>query len=169
MNNPVFAVFAFFAGLLTIRIILGMTRAFGFYACVQECEAQVFTLFGKVLGTLDEPGLHFPVAKFGPKAILLPFFGKRHRVSTALRQHYLRNQMVNSEEGTPMGVGIWGASHPVGPKAPRGHPGHPVEILENPKWAHGHTDRQAHNTRLFPWGSVSDPPKGRGTIRFQTR
>jgi hypothetical protein len=28
-------------------------------------------------------------------------------VSTALRQHYLRSQMVNSEEGTPMGVGIW--------------------------------------------------------------
>ncbi len=28
-------------------------------------------------------------------------------MSTALRQHYLRGQMVNSEEGTPMGVGIW--------------------------------------------------------------
>jgi hypothetical protein len=24
-----------------------------------------------------------------------------------MRQHYLRSQMVNSEEGTPMGVGIW--------------------------------------------------------------
>ena len=74
---------------------------------VGECEAQVFTLFGKVLGVLDEPGLQLPVARFGPKAFLCPFFGKRHSVSTALRQHYLRSQMVNSEEGTPMGVGIW--------------------------------------------------------------
>jgi hypothetical protein len=47
------------------------------------------------------------MAKFGPRALLLPFFGKRHVVSSALRQHYLRSQMVNSEEGTPMGVGIW--------------------------------------------------------------
>jgi len=38
---------------------------------------------------------------------LLPLFGKKHKVSTALRQYYLRSQMVNSEEGTPMGVGIW--------------------------------------------------------------
>jgi regulator of protease activity HflC (stomatin/prohibitin superfamily) len=71
------------------------------------CEAQVFTLFGKVLGTLDQPGLSFPIAHFGVKALLVPFFGKRHRVSTSLRQFYLRDQMVNSEEGTPMGVGIW--------------------------------------------------------------
>ena len=67
----------------------------------------MFTAFGKVLGVLDEPGLRFPVARFGLKAFLVPFFGKRYIVSEALRQHYLRSQMVNSEEGTPMGVGIW--------------------------------------------------------------
>ena len=99
--------FGFFAGLLFLPIALRLCRAFGLYAIVNECEAQVFTLFGKVLGVLDEPGLQIPVARFGPKAFLVPFFGKRHRVSTALRQHYLRSQMVNSEEGTPMGVGIW--------------------------------------------------------------
>ena len=99
--------FGFFAGLLFLPIALRLCRAFGFYAIVGECEAQVFTLFGKVLGVLDEPGLQIPVARFGPKAFLVPFFGKRHRVSTAMRQHYLRSQMVNSEEGTPMGVGIW--------------------------------------------------------------
>jgi hypothetical protein len=38
---------------------------------------------------------------------LIPFFGKKHKVNTALKQYYLRGQMVNSEEGTPMGVGIW--------------------------------------------------------------
>ncbi|MEM8930676.1 MAG: SPFH domain-containing protein [Acidobacteriota bacterium] len=99
--------FMFFVGLLIVPITLGLAKLFGLYATVRECEAQVFTLFGKVIGVLDEPGLHVPVFRFGPRALLVPFFGKRHRVSSALRQHYLRSQMVNSEEGTPMGVGIW--------------------------------------------------------------
>ena len=102
-----FEVFCFFFGLLFIPVSLGFVRLFGGYAVVGECQSHVYTLFGKVLGTLDEPGLQFPVARFGPKAFLVPFFGKREVVSTALRQHYLRSQMVNSEEGTPMGVGIW--------------------------------------------------------------
>ena len=97
----------FVAGLLFIPIILGLTRAFGIYSCVKECEAHVFTLFGKVIGTIDTPGLQFPVKHYGAKALLIPFFGKKYVVDTALRQHYLRSQMVNSEEGTPMGVGIW--------------------------------------------------------------
>ena len=97
----------FVAGLLFIPIILGLTRAFGIYSCVKECEAHVFTLFGKVIGTIDTPGLQFPVKHYGTKALLIPFFGKKYVVDTALRQHYLRSQMVNSEEGTPMGVGIW--------------------------------------------------------------
>lgn len=97
----------FVAGLFVTPILLGMARFFGLYTCVQECEAQVFTLFGKVIGTIDKAGLQFPLSHFGPRALLIPFFGKRYEVSTALRQHYLRSQMVNSEEGTPMGVGIW--------------------------------------------------------------
>ncbi len=98
---------AAFVGLLIVPVLLKIVRGFGCYTIVAECEAQVFTLFGKVLGTLDEPGLNFPIRHFGLSALLLPFFGKRYRVSTALRQRYLRNSMVNSEEGTPMGVGIW--------------------------------------------------------------
>lgn len=94
-------------GLLIVPITLAIANGFGLYTTVRECEAQVFTLFGKVLGTIDEPGLHFPFLLFGPRAFLLPFFGKCNKVSTALRQYYLRGQMVNSEEGTPMGVGIW--------------------------------------------------------------
>ena len=97
----------FIAGFMAISILLALARFFGLYACVRECEAQVFTLFGKVIGTIDTAGLQFPLSHFGPQALLIPFFGKRYVVSTALRQHYLRSQMVNSEEGTPMGVGIW--------------------------------------------------------------
>ncbi len=94
-------------GLIFIPLILTLATTFGLYAVVNECESQVFTLFGKVLGTIDEPGLQYPIARFGLKAMLVPFFGKRNVVNTALRQRYLRNQMINSEEGTPMGVGIW--------------------------------------------------------------
>jgi regulator of protease activity HflC (stomatin/prohibitin superfamily) len=94
-------------GFLSIPLLLQVLRLFGLYSVVHEREAQVFTLFGRVLGTLEEPGLRFPIAKFGLKALLVPFFGQRHRVDARLRQSYLRDQMVNSEEGTPMGVGIW--------------------------------------------------------------
>ena len=100
-------IFLLVVGLFTVPIFLGICRTFGIYTCVRECEAQVFTLFGKVIGTLDKPGLHIPITHFGLRAMMIPFFGKRYVVNTALRQHYLRGQMVNSEEGTPMGVGIW--------------------------------------------------------------
>ncbi|MBK1721999.1 SPFH domain-containing protein [Thiocystis violacea] len=100
-------IIAFGVGLLYIPVLLAVARVLGLYAIVREREAQVFTLFGKVIGTLDEPGIRFPIGYFGLKALLVPFFGKLYRVPTTLRQHYLRDQMVNSEEGTPMGVGIW--------------------------------------------------------------
>ena len=98
---------SFLLGFAFLPLVFRLARFFGFYALVNEREAQVFTLFGKVLGTLDEPGIRFPLKHFGVKALLVPFFGERHRVDTRLRQSYLRDQMVNSEEGTPMGVGIW--------------------------------------------------------------
>ena len=98
---------AFVLGLIAIPVLLGIAKQLGLYAVVRERESQVFTLFGKVIGTLDDPGLRFPIVYFGPKALLVAFFGKRYLVNTALRQYYLRDLMVNSEEGTPMGVGIW--------------------------------------------------------------
>lgn len=107
----------FIFGLVAIPLFLKVANLFGFFAIVKECEAQVFTLFGKVVGTLQEPGLHIPMFKFGPKAFLFPFFGKNYKVDTALRQHYLRRLMVNSEEGTPMGVGIWYEKQVIDPVA----------------------------------------------------
>ena len=105
--NPFEIVIPFAIGIVSIPLVLAMAQGLGLFTTVRECQSQVFTLFGKVIGTWDEPGLHFPIVQFGPRALLIPMFGKRHIVSTALRQHYLRGQMVNSEEGTPMGVGIW--------------------------------------------------------------
>lgn len=97
----------FFLGIVTIPVVLAFLRFIALYTIVQECQAHVFTLFGRVVGTIDEPGLRIPLLHFGPQALLFPLFGKKYVVSTALKQNYLRNQMVNSEEGTPMGVGIW--------------------------------------------------------------
>ena len=99
--------FTFILGLMFIPVMMQVLKLFGLFVCIRECESQVYTLFGKVIGTLDTAGLAFPISHFGPRAMLVPFFGKRYAVNTALRQHYLRSQMVNSEEGTPMGVGIW--------------------------------------------------------------
>jgi regulator of protease activity HflC (stomatin/prohibitin superfamily) len=102
-----FYLMTFVAGLLTLPLVFGVARLFGMYTCVKECNVHVYTLFGKVIGTIDKPGLRFPLLYFGPRAVLIPFFGKRYKVPTSLRQHYMRSQMVNSEEGTPMGIGIW--------------------------------------------------------------
>ncbi|MDC0268123.1 SPFH domain-containing protein [bacterium] len=94
-------------GLAFLPLVLSMAKVLGIYTIVIECESQVYTLFGKVVGTLTKPGIQFPVRQFGPRALLIPFFGKRYKVSSRIRQSYLRKLMVNSEEGTPMGVGIW--------------------------------------------------------------
>ena len=64
-------------------------------------------LFGKVVGIIDEPGLHLLPFKLGPAAFLVNWLGQRHVLDMRLDQEYLRSQPVNSEEGAPMGIGIW--------------------------------------------------------------
>lgn len=103
----VWTAITFVGGLISVPVLLGIGSRFALYQVVGERESHVFTLFGKVVGTIDEPGLRSPLRRFGLRALLIPFFGKRHVVNTAVRQRYHRGQMVNSEEGTPMGVGIW--------------------------------------------------------------
>lgn len=107
MNFLFSAVAGFVACLIGVPIALGLARAFGLYAVVEERQARVFTLFGEVLGTISEPGLHFLWATLGLKAALIPIFGKVYTVDLRLDQEYLRSQPVNSEEGAPMGIGIW--------------------------------------------------------------
>jgi regulator of protease activity HflC (stomatin/prohibitin superfamily) len=88
-------------------IVLFFGRVFQLWRVLPERTVLVYTLFGKVIGQVTEPGLFFPIAHFGPKAFLLPFFGRAYAVETKIFQSYLRNQLVNSEEGAPMGVGVW--------------------------------------------------------------
>jgi regulator of protease activity HflC (stomatin/prohibitin superfamily) len=74
---------------------------------VREGEAVVFELVGNVRMVLTEPGLYSPWATMGPLAALIPIFGKRQIVDMRLDQSYLRSLPVNSEEGAPMGIGVW--------------------------------------------------------------
>jgi regulator of protease activity HflC (stomatin/prohibitin superfamily) len=86
---------------------LVLARLFGLYLVVEERRCVVFELFGKVRAVIDTPGLHCPWLLLGPFAMLVPIFGKKYVVDLRLDQMYLRSQGVNSEEGAPMGIGVW--------------------------------------------------------------
>lgn len=102
------SIFVGFVGtFLAVAVFMALGRIFQFWRILPERTVIVYTYFGKVLGEVQEPGMFFPILHFGPKAVLLPFVGKAYSVTTALQQSYLRNQLVNSEEGAPMGVGVW--------------------------------------------------------------
>ncbi len=107
MSFIVSTIVGFFMCLIGVPIAMSLAKAFGLYDVIDERRARVYTLFGEVLGTISEPGLHFLWAKLGIKAALMPLFGKVHTVDLRLDQEYLRSQPVNSEEGAPMGIGIW--------------------------------------------------------------
>jgi hypothetical protein len=85
--------------------ILG--HIFGFYAIIQEKEARVYVLFGDIIGVIKEPGFHFLWFEFGWKAFFVNWLGRSYRRDLGLDQEYLRSIPVNSEEGTPMGIGVW--------------------------------------------------------------
>jgi regulator of protease activity HflC (stomatin/prohibitin superfamily) len=98
---------SFFAFFILIPIILGILRTLGFYAIVNERFAHVYVLFGKVELVLTEPGFHFLWAKMGIKALIIIWLGRRYIVDQRLDQQYQRSLAVNSEEGAPMGIGVW--------------------------------------------------------------
>jgi regulator of protease activity HflC (stomatin/prohibitin superfamily) len=93
---------------ILVPLILGVFRFLGFFVIVEERECLIYVLFGKVRLILDEPGLHFPIASvLGWRALVVNFFGDVRTVDLRLDQEYLRSQPVNSEEGAPMGIGVW--------------------------------------------------------------
>ena len=108
MNDFSIALMASFLGsFIVVPITLGFARAVALYVIVHERQAVVYELFGKVRQVITEPGIHCPWLAMGPLAILLPFFGKQFTVDLRVDQTYLRSQPVNSEEGAPMGIGVW--------------------------------------------------------------
>jgi regulator of protease activity HflC (stomatin/prohibitin superfamily) len=101
------AVAAFVVPFLLAPALSWFCRTFGFYTVVTEQQCKVYVLFGKVAAVLSEPGLHLLWLKLGWKAPLLNSLGKCYTLDLRLDQEYLRSQAVNSEEGAPMGIGIW--------------------------------------------------------------
>lgn len=88
-------------------LFVSVGKFFGLYTIINEREARVYVLFGKILGVIDKPGLHFLVPELGLGAILCNFLGKSYVRKLSLDQEYIRSIPVNSEEGTPMGIGVW--------------------------------------------------------------
>jgi regulator of protease activity HflC (stomatin/prohibitin superfamily) len=101
------ALIAFIGAFVAEPLLLAFARIFGIYAIVQERTCRVYMLFGKVIGVLDEPGLHFLPGQLGLAAFVISFLGNCHVLDLRLDQEYLRSQPVNSEEGAPMGIGVW--------------------------------------------------------------
>ena len=97
----------FFTFLIGEPIFRWFLRMFGVYAVVQEGTSHVYVLFGKVVGIITEPGLHLLLFKIGPAALIINWFGRRHVIDMRIDQQYLRSLPVNSEEGAPMGIGVW--------------------------------------------------------------
>lgn len=107
MSTMLTIVITFFSLWIIVPVFLALTRLFGWYAIVQERTCRVYVLFGKVVGTLTEPGLHFLPAEIGLSAFIINFFGRCYVLDLRLDQEYRRSEPVNSEEGAPMGIGIW--------------------------------------------------------------
>ncbi|RIK42255.1 MAG: band 7 protein [Chloroflexi bacterium] len=101
------AVATFFICLIGEPLLKWLMRLIGFYAIVDEGTCHVYVLFGRVITVLKEPGLYFLWLKMGPLALIVNYFGKRYILDTRLDQRYLRSLPVNSEEGAPMGIGVW--------------------------------------------------------------
>src|SRR5438552_4599144 len=101
------ALITFLLLLVGVPVFLTFARIFGLYAIVDERTCRVYVLFGKVVAALDEPGLHILHAKLGLKAFVINLLGKCYVLDLRLDQEYRRSEPVNSEEGAPMGIGIW--------------------------------------------------------------
>ncbi|MBL7543067.1 MAG: SPFH domain-containing protein [Bdellovibrionaceae bacterium] len=100
-------IIGFISALIFEVLTLKVLRFFLFYTTVQESTCQVYTLFGKVVEIVDEPGLHFLWPRLTWKAFVINILGRVYVLDLRMDQVYLRSQPVNSEEGAPMGVGIW--------------------------------------------------------------
>lgn len=111
------AFFSFFFFLIAEPLFRFFLRLLGVYTVVQEGTCHVYVLFGKVVSVIREPGLHILWFKMGPKALFVRWVGKRHVLDMRVDQKYLRSLPVNSEEGAPMGIGVWYEMHISDPVA----------------------------------------------------
>lgn len=96
-----------FACFILEQLLLGLAQILGVYTIVRERESRVYVLFGEIVTVLHEPGLYFLWPIMGWKALVINWLGSAYTRSLSLDQQYIRSIPVNSEEGTPMGIGVW--------------------------------------------------------------
>jgi regulator of protease activity HflC (stomatin/prohibitin superfamily) len=107
MNALIALGITFVACLVAEPLLLGLARTLGLFTIVRERRCHVYVLFGNVISKIEEPGLHFLWPLMGWKALVVNWLGRCYVLDMRLDQVYLRSQPVNSEEGAPMGIGIW--------------------------------------------------------------
>ncbi len=107
MNGFIAFGITFVAAFFVVPIFLGIARLLGVYTIVHERRCHVYVLFGKVEAIIEEPGLHFLWSIMDWKAGIVNWLGTCYVLDMRLDQVYLRSAPVNSEEGAPMGIGIW--------------------------------------------------------------
>jgi regulator of protease activity HflC (stomatin/prohibitin superfamily) len=108
MENFLYWSFGTFLGCwIAVPMFFGLLRAFGFYTIVNEGTAKVYVLFGNVLDVIKEPGIHWLWFRIGPAAPIVNWIGTCYTLDMRMDQVYRRSEPVNSEEGAPMGIGIW--------------------------------------------------------------
>jgi regulator of protease activity HflC (stomatin/prohibitin superfamily) len=107
MSFLIAAFATFILSFIGIPIFFALMRMFGLYTVVEEGRCYVYVLFGKVAAIIDEPGLHILLFKLGLKAPIVRWLGKLYVLDMRMDQQYQRSAPVNSEEGAPMGIGIW--------------------------------------------------------------
>jgi regulator of protease activity HflC (stomatin/prohibitin superfamily) len=101
------AVITFVVAMVGVPVFFGLLRFFGVYAIVPEGQCYVYVLFGRVVAIINEPGLNILLVKIGLQAPIVRWLGRLYILDMRIDQQYLRSQPVNSEEGAPMGIGIW--------------------------------------------------------------
>lgn len=107
LNHFYAAIATFFGLLIGVPIAQLFARKLGFYAIVPEGRCFVYELFGNVTAVIEEPGIHCLFKTMGMRALIVNVMGRCHELDMRLDRVYPRSQAVNSEEGAPMGIGIW--------------------------------------------------------------
>ena len=97
----------FVLSFVVVPLLFAFARMLGVYAIVRERRCHVYVLFGQVLARIEEPGLYFLWPLMGWRALIVNWLGTCYVLDMRLDQVYLRSAPVNSEEGAPMGIGIW--------------------------------------------------------------
>lgn len=101
------AIWSFVGLLVGLPLALGVLKLFGVYTVVSEGTCKVYVLFGNVTGVIKEPGLHFLISRLGPAALIVNWLGTCYTLDMRVDQVYRRSEPVNSEEGAPVGIGVW--------------------------------------------------------------